>query len=80
MELSKQEMELFKQEMELFHPLPDLWSENLFYKMFLIHSVYTPKPPLVHLNVCYQFAVESVLQFILDSYVLRDSVNLRLDA
>ena len=47
--------------------------------MFLIYSVYTPKPPLVHLNVCYQFAVQSVHQFILDSYVLRDSVNRRLD-
>ena len=31
-------MELSKQEMELFHPLPGLWSKNLFYKMFLIWS------------------------------------------
>ena len=38
MELSKQEMELIKQEMELFHPLPDLWSKNFFYKMFLIYA------------------------------------------
>ena len=38
MELSKQEMELFKQETELFHPLPDLWSKYLFYKMFLIFT------------------------------------------
>ena len=38
MELSKQEMELLKQEMELFHPLPDLWSKNLFYQMSLIFS------------------------------------------
>ena len=36
MEFSKQEIELFKREMELFHPLPDLWSKNLFYKMSLI--------------------------------------------
>ena len=38
MELSKQEMELSKQEMELFHPLPDLWSKNLFYKMIIIFT------------------------------------------
>ena len=40
MESSKQVdagWKLFKQEMELFHPLPDLWSENLFYKMSLIY-------------------------------------------
>ena len=29
-------MELFKQVMELFHPLPDLWTKNLFYEMSLI--------------------------------------------
>ena len=31
-------MELSKQEMELFLPLPDLWSKNFFYKMFVICS------------------------------------------
>ena len=31
----KQEIELSKQEMELFFLLPDLWSNNFFYKMFL---------------------------------------------
>ena len=38
MELSLKEKELFKQEMKLFHPLPDLWSINLFYQMSLIFT------------------------------------------
>ena len=35
---SKQEMELSKQEMELFIPLPGLWWNEYFYKMFLVWS------------------------------------------